>query len=309
VFGPVPSRRLGRSLGVNNIPPKVCTYSCVYCQAGRTTRLEIERQSFYDPAEIRRAVRERAELAAAHGERIDYVTFVPDGEPTLDVGLGRAIDLIRPLGFPVAVVTNASLLWHQGVRDALMRADWVSLKIDAVREAAWRRMNRPHRRLSLGQVLRGQRDFARSYPGTLTTETLLVAGVNDATEELHAIADHLDALRPATAWLSVPIRPPAEAWVRVPNADAVDHARDVFARRVARVACLTAREPNEFSGSGNVAQDLIAIAAVHPLREAAVAELLRDAGADWSIVEALLEQHRLVSIDYEGERFYRAAPP
>jgi wyosine [tRNA(Phe)-imidazoG37] synthetase (radical SAM superfamily) len=309
VFGPVPSRRLGRSLGVNNIPPKVCSYSCVYCQAGNTTRLEIERQRFRNPAEIGRAVRECAEVMAARGERIDYVTFVPDGEPTLDLGLGHAIDLIKPLGFPVAVVTNGSLLWREGIRDALMRADWVCLKVDAVREATWRRINRPDRRLSVDQVLRGHHEFARVFAGTLTTETLLVAGINDQADELQAIADRLGVLRPATAWLSVPTRPPTERFVRAPAADAIDRAREILAHRVGRVVNLTARDPDEFSGTGKVADDLIAIAAVHPLRESAVVALLRAAGADWSVVETLLERRLLSAIDYEGERFYRTAPP
>lgn len=309
VFGPVPSRRLGRSLGVNNIPPKVCSYSCVYCQAGRTTRLEVERQSFYEPIAIEQAVRARLEQSAACGERIDYVTFVSDGEPTLDLGLGEAIDLIKRLRVRVAVVTNASLLWRQDVRNALAPADWVSLKVDAVRQATWRRINRPHGRLAIDDVLWGQIDFARSYVGTLATETMIIAGVNDYAEELEAIADHVGALRPGTAWLSVPMRPPAEPWVRPPGARVLDRARDAFARRVARVGSLTTREPDEFSGTGDVARDLLAIAAVHPLREAAVAELLRRAGADRSVLEALVEQRRLLPVDYEGERFYRAAPP
>ncbi|HIC92765.1 MAG TPA: radical SAM protein, partial [Anaerolineae bacterium] len=124
-FGPVPSRRLGRSLGVNNIPPKVCTYSCVYCQLGRTTGMQVKRQTFYRPGELLRDVEEKVRSARGAGEAIDYLTFVPDGEPTLDLGLGRAIELLRPLGIKIAVLTNASLLWREDVREELMRADWV----------------------------------------------------------------------------------------------------------------------------------------------------------------------------------------
>ena len=309
VFGPVPSRRLGRSLGVNNIPPKVCSYSCVYCQAGRTTHLEIERRSIHEPATIVWAVRTRLELAAARREQVDYVTFVPNGEPTLDLGLGRAIDGIKRLGRSVAVVTNASLLWKRDVRDDLAAADWVSVKIDAARDSTWRRVNRPPRGLELDRVLQGQRDFARSYAGTLSTETMIVAGVNDDPEELAAIADHVGALRPTCAWLSVPVRPPTEPWVRRPDTATVDRARDALARRIGRVDCLTTREADQFSGTGDVARDVTAIAAVHPLGEAAVRELLREAGADWSVLEALVEQGRLLRVEYEGERFYRAAPP
>ena len=130
-FGPVPSRRLGRSLGINNIPPKVCTYSCIYCQVGRTLDMQVERRSFYNPDDIAAEVREKVEKAKAVGESIDYLTFVPDGEPTLDANLGREIELLRPLGLKIAVISNGSLITRTDVRDELMQADWVSLKVDS----------------------------------------------------------------------------------------------------------------------------------------------------------------------------------
>jgi wyosine [tRNA(Phe)-imidazoG37] synthetase (radical SAM superfamily) len=309
VFGPVPSRRLGRSLGVNNIPPKTCSYTCVYCQAGRTIRLDLERRSFYDPEVVARAVGARLDLAATRGERIDYVTFVPDGEPTLDLGLGRAIDLVKALGVRVAVVSNGSLLWKPDARDALARADWVSLKIDAVDELPWRRINRPPRRLSLDQVLQGQRAFAAAFTGTLATETMIVAGVNDGWRTLDAVADHAGSLKPAVSWVAVPLRPPAQTWVQAPPAAVVGRACEALARRVGRVGCLTTREPDEFSGAGDAARDLLAIAAVHPMREAAVADLLKKTGADWAVVDALVVDGHLAVVEYEGERFYRAAQP
>ena len=143
-FGPVPSRRLGRSLGINNIPPKVCTFSCVYCQVGRTTKMQVGRSSFYEPEEILRVVQDKVERTRKVGEGIDYLTFVPDGEPTLDINLGREIDLLRPLGIKIGVISNASLIGREDVREELMRADWVSLKIDSTREKVWRRCDRPH---------------------------------------------------------------------------------------------------------------------------------------------------------------------
>ena len=120
-FGPIPSRRLGRSLGVNHIPPKVCTYSCVYCQVGRTSSLRIRRCAFYDPARVAEAVRERVAQARSSGEAVDFITFVPDGEPTLDINLGQEIARLRPLGIPIAVITNGSLLWREDVRADLSR--------------------------------------------------------------------------------------------------------------------------------------------------------------------------------------------
>ena len=107
-FGPIPSRRLGKSLGINNIPPKICTYSCAYCQQGFSSRMQIERQAFYDPLEIFNEVKERIELLKEKGEEIDYLSFVPDGEPTLDINLGKEIGLLKALGIKIAVITNAS---------------------------------------------------------------------------------------------------------------------------------------------------------------------------------------------------------
>ena len=116
VFGPVPSRRLGRSLGINNIPPKACSYSCIYCQVGPTRAAEIIPRVFYAPQRIRREVEARLAQVRERGEAVDYLTFVPDGEPTLDVNLGETIGLLRPLDVPIAVISNASV--HEVVRSA-----------------------------------------------------------------------------------------------------------------------------------------------------------------------------------------------
>ncbi len=195
-FGPVPSRRLGRSLGINNIPPKTCTYSCVYCQLGRTSQMQVQRQVFYEPQEIFRAVHEKVEKVRETGETIDYLAFVPVGEPTLDINLGREIELLKQLSLPVAVITNASLIGRQDAKEDLMAADWVSLKVDAVEEATWRQIDRPHGSLDLSSILEGTLAFAREYRGELVTETMLVAGVNDGERQLMEIADYLVRLQP-----------------------------------------------------------------------------------------------------------------
>ena len=109
-FRPVPSRRLGRSLGINNIPAKICSYSCAYCQVGRTLQMELKRRSFYSPQEIYQEVLEKVNRSESMGQAIDYLTFVPDGEPTLDINLGQEIDMLRSLGIRIAVISNASLI-------------------------------------------------------------------------------------------------------------------------------------------------------------------------------------------------------
>lgn len=303
-YGPVPSRRLGRSLGINNIPPKVCTYSCVYCQLGRTMAMRAQRQAFYAPEEIVHAVQRKVAQAKAAGERIDYLTFVPDGEPTLDRNLGKTIDLLRPLAIPIAVISNASLMGRQDVRQELMKADWVSLKVDAVRDEIWRKISRPHRSLHLDTILAGIRQFAQDYRGTLVTETMLVAGVNDGAAHLAEVADFLSYLRLATAYLAIPTRPPAEEWVRAPDQDAVNRAFQIFCDRLTQVEYLIGYEGNAFAYTGNVEEDLLSISAVHPLREEAVRGLLSRAGAGWHVVRRLLDQGELIATEYQGQTFY-----
>jgi len=303
-FGPVPSRRLGRSLGINNIPAKFCTYSCVYCQVGVTTGKEIERREFYRPEEILRDVREKIEKTRGVGESIDYLTFVPDGEPTLDVNLGREIGMLRPLGIKIAVITNASLIWRKDVRDELMKADWVSLKVDSILEDVWRRINCPHRTLNLVSILDGMLEFARTYKGELVTETMLVKGVNDGEEVMEETAVFLAKLSPFRAYISISTRPPAEKWVHPPEEGVINKAYHIFSRRIGAVEYLIGYEGNAFAFTGDVEDDLLSITAVHPMREEAVRELLARANAGWDVVEKLISEGKIVRVEYEGNSFY-----
>jgi wyosine [tRNA(Phe)-imidazoG37] synthetase (radical SAM superfamily) len=303
-FGPVPSRRLGRSLGINNIPPKHCSYSCIYCQVGPTTPLEVGRKAFYEPERLAREVEQRLMQARAQNESIDYLTFVPDGEPTLDINLSRTIELLRPLGVPVAIISNGSLVDREDVRQDLCLADWVSLKVDSVRFPTWRRVNRPHGGLDLPEILSAMLELRRRFRGRLVTETMLVAGVNDHTADIHEIATFLAELEPATAYLAVPTRPPAEAWVKPPTADALTRAHQIMSSYLEPVEYLIADEGTDFGGCGGAEKELLAITAVHPLREHQVQEILRRARSDWSIVHDLITRGLLRETEYQGTRFY-----
>ncbi len=303
-FGPVPSRRLGRSLGVNNIPPKVCSYACVYCQLGRAQTMTADRSAFYGTDALLHAVREKAAGAAKTGEPIDFITFVPDGEPTLDRDLGETIRQLSSLGIPVAVITNASLLWQPDVRQAVAAADWVSVKIDAVDETLWRRLDRPHKSLELTRILDGILAFTRDFHGTLVTETMLVRNANDRREPMQALARFLERVGPATAYLSVPTRPPTEAWVAPPDEGCLNRAYQIVDARVAHVELLTGYEGNAFALTGDVREDLLSITAVHPMRRDAVDDLLRKAGVSWSVVDALVAGDQLVVSTYEGHTYY-----
>lgn len=303
-FGPVPSRRLGHSLGINNILPKICTYSCVYCQLGRTIKMQAGRSAFYKPNEIVKEVKERVKKSKDKSNLIDYLTFVPDGEPTLDTNLGREIYALKSLGIRIAVLTNASLIWHEDVSNDLLKADWVSVKVDAVSEQVWRRINRSHKSLKLNTILDGVLQFAGRFKGELVTETMLVQGVNDSVEEIEKIADFLAKLKPDKAYIAVPTRPPAESWAKATSEQTITASYQTFIKRLDNVECLVGYEGNDFAFTGDVKEDLLSITAVHPMREEAVKELLAKANASWSIVDQLIKEHKLVELEYQGAKFY-----
>jgi len=296
-------------LGINHIPPKICTYSCVYCQLGPTVTMQSERREFYPPEEIVREVEEQVVKARERGERIDYLTFVPDGEPTLDLNLGRMIELLKPLGMKIAVISNASLMWRDDVRKDLLDADWVSMKVDAVTDGLWRRINRPHGALKHEAVLEGMREFADAFEGELATETMLIRGLNDDGEEAERMADFLSGLRPDRAYIAVPTRPPAEGWVKPADEAAINRAYQIFTERLGHVEYLIGYEGDVFAFTGSVEDDLLSITSVHPMREEGVNMLLSKAGSDWDAVERLIKENRLIEMEYQGKKFYMRKLP
>lgn len=305
-FGPVPSRRLGRSLGINNIPPKTCSYSCVYCQLGKTSSMTIERRAFYRLEDILRQVRRKVDEAALKGYKIDYITFVPDGEPTLDVKIGVEISLLRSVGIPIAVITNASLLWHDEVRKDLFQADFVSLKVDAVSQNLWKHINRPHKSLNLPTILDGIKDFAKMFRGKIVTETMLIANIK-YDSEFERIAEFLGELdKLDKAYIAVPTRPPTEKWVKPAEEPIINKAFQTFAKKLGsdKIEYLIGYEGNEFAFTGNVEEDLLSITAVHPMQEKAVRKFLEKAGANWQVIEDLLHKGKLVQLEYEGNIYY-----
>jgi wyosine [tRNA(Phe)-imidazoG37] synthetase (radical SAM superfamily) len=303
-FGPVPSRRLGRSLGINNIPPKICTYSCVYCQLGRTIKMQVKRQRFYDPDRVVREVRDKVEKAQERGEAIDYLTFVPDGEPTLDVNLGREIEALKDLRIKIAVISNASLVWQEDVREDLAKADWVSLKVDAASEQAWRRVDRPQGTLQLNKIQDGMLAFSRDYQGVLATETMLIKGLNDDQDTVKEVANFLARLAPDVAYLSIPTRPPAEPWAQAPSEEAINQAYQIISEKVQHVEYLIGYEGNAFAFTGDIEEDLLSITSVHPMREDAVHDVLERADGDWDAVRRLVTEGKLVEVEHGDHRFY-----
>lgn len=257
VFGPIPSRRLGQSLGVNNIPPKACSYSCIYCQIGRTTNMRINRKKFYEPLEVYSLVQSKVKQLQEYEKKLDYISFVPDGEPTLDKNLGTELDLIKELNIKTAVITNASLLWMDDVKEDLSKADWVSVKIDAVWDDVWHKINRPHGGLSLKNILDSIINFSKSYKGNLVTETMLVSGFNDDLQHIEGIAEQISKINPRKSYLLVPTRPPAEKNIsRVTGEKLIQAAGIINSISGVDVECITADDTEQgFFFTDNIVKD------------------------------------------------------
>ena len=305
VFGPVPSRRLGRSLGVNNIPPpKKCSYSCIYCQLGRTWELTIERRRFHDSRSIADAVGSRI---SEIGGQIDYITFVPDGEPTLDRLLGEEVKLIREVSDkPLAILTNSSLIFRSDVRADLLDFDLVSIKMDALSEGVWRRVNRPHPSLSLAEILEGLKIFARDFSGRLIVETMLIDGVNTFSGELESIANFLREIEPDKAYLAIPTRPPAESWVKPAAEEKLVEAYEIFKEVLGagRVELLTGYEGSGFQLGRDPVKDLLAITSIHPIRvDYAIQILSRRGERAEEVIRRLIDRGELKLAEYRGRKF------
>ncbi len=303
-YGPVPSRRFGQSLGINNIPPKICTYSCVYCQLGRTIDMRVDREEFYSVDEILESVKEKVDKTVENDERIDYISFVPDGEPTLDINLGEEIETVRKLGYDVAVISNSSLIWDEQVRNDLHDADKVSLKFDALSPDVWRGVNRPHKNINLEAVLDGIYDFADSFNGEIYTETMLVEGINDGTEELKKIAAKIKDIGVEKSYIAIPTRPPAEDWAYPPDEVKINEAYNIFREFGIQTEYLIGYEGDTFASTGDFQEDLLSITAVHPMRERQVKKLLSKSQDDWDAVRDLIDKGLLTETEYNGKKFY-----
>ena len=304
VFGPVASRRLGRSLGVNNIPYKTCSYSCIYCQLGRTTELVVERRPFYSWREI---VAEVARAIERLDRAVDYITFVPDGEPLLDSSLGLEISwLKKEVGMPIAVFTNSSLLYLEDARADLAEADLVSIKIDAVSEELWRYINRPHRALDLDSVLNGIEEFSKSFRGKLITETMLVDELNTGGVELEGIASFIARVNPYKAYIAVPVRPPAERFAKPPPSKKLVEAHQIFSKFLERnrFELLNMPEPPQLKAWEEPAEWIISTASVHPLRLEHALKALKELVEDpEELIARLVREGYIELVDHLGEKF------
>jgi len=214
IYGPVPSRRLGLSLGLDIVPFKTCTLSCVYCQLGRTTRLTALRKRYVAAGEVLKELRG----FLAKGGKADYITFSGSGEPTLNSSLGDMIAGIRKMtSVPVCVITNGTLLYDKKVRKDLSRADLVIPSLDAVSPRVFRKVNRPAPALRIEKIMKGLVKFSRIFRGKIWLEIMLVKGVNDTPSEIKKLKEAVRMIRPDKIHINTPVRPPAALSAKPPS--------------------------------------------------------------------------------------------
>lgn len=284
VFGPVPSRRLGNSLGVDLLTFKACTFDCVYCQLGRTTEQTVERRRFVPSEEVIAEVRQALEAGAA----VDYVTLSGSGEPTLSLDLGRVVRTIKGFSrIPVAVLTNGSLLGRPDVQADLAEADLVIPSLDAGTQATLERINRPLPGTSVADVARGIRDFTLGFAGAVWLEVLIVAGINDTPEEAEAIGRLLEGARLDKVQLNTVVRAPAEPWAKAADAGTLGRLATVL-EAIAPVEII-----GQYSHSAHLstqADPRAAILATLARRPCGAAELATSLGLHRALLAKLLEE-------------------
>jgi wyosine [tRNA(Phe)-imidazoG37] synthetase (radical SAM superfamily) len=267
VYGPVPSRRLGRSLGIDPIPSKTCNFQCVYCQLGKTTNFTNVRKNYLPKNEI---IAEMKEAIKQNEEKFDYITFVGSGEPTLYKDLKELILKAKEFSNrPICVITNGGLMYDEQVRATLMLADVVLPSLDAGNEKTFIKINRPHPSIKYNAVIQGFIDFNKSFTGKFWIEVMIMKGINDSKEELLLIKEQIDLIIPERIDINVPIRPPTENWVKIPDKSVISVLNEVFYE----YNNINFPEIGKFGFySSDFEKELLSIIERHPMRQEQILE-------------------------------------
>jgi wyosine [tRNA(Phe)-imidazoG37] synthetase (radical SAM superfamily) len=229
IFGPVPSRRLGNSLGIDLIPFKTCSFDCIYCQLGKTTTRTISRKEYIPVKAILSELKEILKEKRSP----DYLTLSGSGEPTLNSGIGKLIQEIKKLtSLPIAVLTNGSLLFREKVRQELKGADLIIPSLDSAVQSTFEQINRPFKSLNIEQIIEGIRFFRQDFKGNIYLEIMLVKGINDTPTELKRLADAIQEIRPTKVQLNTVVRPPAEDFAQPLIKDEMQAVKDKLGERV-----------------------------------------------------------------------------
>ncbi|MEW5869758.1 MAG: radical SAM protein [Chloroflexota bacterium] len=305
VFGPVPSRRLGQSLGVDPIPHKTCNWNCIYCQLGRTRPLTNLRKEYFPAADILAEV--RSALQAHKPGEIDWVTFVGSGEPLLNASIGWLLRQVkRSTELPVALITNGSLLYLGDVREEILEADAVLPSLDAGGARIYRQISRPHPDITFDRLLEGLIDFREEYQGKMWLEVMLVRGINDNPQVLWDLAKAIQWIKPDAVHINLPTRPPAETWVQPPYEESLMQAVSILGNSAQVVH--PAEGSFDLGGYDDPMEAIIRIISRHPMRQ----EELERSLNGWSpgqVSQALADleaSEQALVVERYGVRFWTA---
>lgn len=300
VYGPVPSRRLGLSLGISPIPKKTCNYSCIYCQLGRTDHMTNTREMFFPVKEI---IDEFTAFLLS-SPAFDVITIVGEGEPTLYLGLGELISEIQKrTDKPVAVITNGALLYDQEVQAELSRADIVLPSMDAYDETSYQTINRPYGKLDYHEVFGGLKSFSEAYQGQLWLEIMLIEGVNDQDSALEKYSGLLKNICYDRLYLNTTVRPPAEPYVKAIDHEKMNHAAEVLGG----ISIDLLHSQGFYSETADHYAAIISIIKRHPMNQFEIEGFLQSRGCGdvARLIGDLKKDSSVVSINYKGYDTYR----
>ncbi len=302
IFGPVPSRRLGLSLGVDIIPRKYCSFDCIYCQVGKTTHKEVERRSFSDPGLIVKQVIEKVK----EGRRIDFISLSGSGEPTLSADIGEIIRAIkRKTPIPLAVITNGSLLFREDVRSDITPADVVLPSLDATGETVFERINRPHPALSFAQLVEGLKAFRGEYNGKIWLEIMLIKGINDGVEHIDMFKRIVSLLSADKVQLNTVARPPLEEAARGLDGAELSSVAHILGNGCEIIPAFERRSPAQ-----QAKQWRESLVATLERRSLSLSDIVQATGATPTEARAgldrLIEEGKIRPVRFNNEWFYVA---
>jgi len=303
IFGPVPSRRLGFSLGVDTIPFKICTLDCIYCQLGRTRCKTVKREEYIPSSKILAELEEV--LRSSNERRIDYITLSGSGEPTLNSKIGEIIREIKKItSIPVVVITNGTLLTDRALREELISADVVIPSLDAATEETFERVNRAPLSLKISKIIEGMMKFRKMYEEELWLEVMLIEGVNESEEELTALKTATDKIKPDKIQLNTPRRPPCEDWVKVVSSERLSQIKEFFGDNCEIIA--------EFKGKvekrclRDVEDEILALISRRPVTSRDISSSLGlDVGEVIKYMENLKREKKISSKIHNGKTYFR----
>ena len=300
IFGPVPSRRLGRSLGVSPIIKKACNYSCIYCQLGRTDKMTNTRKKFFEVDEILNEFKEYLK----DDDKFDIVSLVGEGEPTLYSELGELIKGIKALtDKPVAVITNSALMVDESVRRDLMEADIVLPSLDSYDEESWHKIDRPHGRLVYNEVFDGLVKFTKEFKGQIFMELMLMDGINDSNECLGKFKELFAQLDYDKLYINTPVRPPAEDYALISSKERINYACELLGG----ISIDALASGGFFSEIKDDYEAILSIIARHPMNQYEIAGFLdsRNVQNKDELFERLNNDENIEPTEYKGFITYR----